>query len=104
MAEKSYATEVYKKMEQELDQFIAELKIMSPEEVISCSYEKVMKEDFLLLFGESVELSEEEAVKLLQMEKPLDFVYQKWLGSDSGHMDVLLDFVNGELSRELKRW
>lgn len=94
---------LYEKMEQELEDFYAGLKTMSPEDIISHSYEKVMKDDFLMLFGEYDELTEEMVKKLLEKEKPLDFVYQEWLGADYGYMDTLQEFLRCDVSRELEK-
>lgn len=99
--ERNCGKELYGKMEQELDEFLWGLKILSPEDIIRHSYEKVMKEDFLMLFGESADLPEEVVRGLLEMEEPLDFVYQTWLDSDYGYMDILRDFVSGEVTRVL---
>lgn len=91
---KDCAAKLYEKMEQEFEEFISGLKKMSQEDIVSFSYEKVMKEDFLILFEESVEFSKEATEKLLAMEKPLDYVYRRWLETDYGHMDVLRNFLN----------
>ena len=37
--------EVYTKMEKEYNNFIEKIKSKTPEEIIQCSYEKVMKEE-----------------------------------------------------------
>lgn len=99
---KDYRKELYGKLEQEFEYFISGLKKMSPEDIITRSYEKVMKEDLLLVFGESIELSQAEVKKLLEMEKTLDFVYQVWMDSNYGYMDILQNFVEDRVVGGLK--
>ena len=40
---------LYEKMSKEQDNFIEKLKHSSPEEIISAAYEKVMRDDILML-------------------------------------------------------
>mgnify|MGYP000198070210 CR=1 FL=1 len=43
---------LYEKMSKEQDNFIEKLKHSSPEEIISAAYEKVMRDDILMLFDD----------------------------------------------------
>ena len=43
---------LYEKMSNEQDNFIEKLKHSSPEEIISKAYEKVMRDDILMLFDD----------------------------------------------------
>ena len=45
---------LYEKMSKEQDNFIEKLKHSSPEEIISKAYEKIMRDDILMLFDDEI--------------------------------------------------
>ena len=95
---------LYKKLEREHDDFIAELKTKPPEQIIEASYEKVLKDDLLSIF-EYTNFSQCEAKALYKLERPLDALYQKWLHNDMTYMDMLKDTVDNRIEsavREMK--
>ena len=84
---------VWKKMQAELDGFIAELKTKPPDEIIESAYELTYKEDILQSFDFDFEvnhpLTNEQAKALLSLKIPLDYLYQEWLDYDDSVLDTL---------------
>ena len=90
---------LYEKMSKEQDNFIEKLKHSSPEEIISAAYEKVMRDDILMLFDDDF-LDTKQTKALLKLEYPLSACYDEWLKNDYSYMDMLRDTVD-DFSREL---
>lgn len=90
---------LYEKMCNEQENFIEKLKHSTPEEIISASYEKVMRDDILMLF-ESDFLDVKQIKELLRLEYPLSACYNEWLKNDCSYMDMLQNTVD-DFSREL---
>ena len=90
---------LYEKMCNEQESFIEKLKHSTPEEIISASYEKVMRDDILMLF-ESGFLDVKQIKELLRLEYPLSACYNEWLKNDCSYMDMLQDTVDN-FSKEL---
>lgn len=96
-------TQLYEKMKTEFDGFLENLKTLTPEEIISHSYEKVMKEDILACFeGENDFLSNKQAKAMLAVKYPLDDLYQEWLGNDYSHMEMLRDTISDRAESAVK--
>lgn len=92
---------LYEKMKRELDNFKAELKTKPPDEIIRSAYELVTKEDILSVFEieENFELQYYKA--LLKTKKPLEYLYQEWLGYDGSVMDAIRDSVNFAIEKQV---
>ena len=58
---------LYEKMSKEQDNFIEKLKHSSPEEIISKAYEKIMRDDILMLFDDDF-LDTKQMKALLKLE------------------------------------
>lgn len=96
---------LYKRMSQEYDAFIEKLKHCTPEEIIKASYEKVFKEDILLIV-ENGELEHSDVRALLKEKHPLDGCYQKWLDEDVSYMEDLKTCVENhakDITRYMKK-
>ena len=65
---------LYEKMSKEQDNFIEKLKHSSPEEIISKAYEKIMRDDILMLFDDDF-LDTKQMKALLKLEYPLSACY-----------------------------
>lgn len=65
---------LYERLSQEHDDFVADLKTKTPEQIIEASYEKVIKDDLLSIF-EYTEFPQCEAKALYKLGKPLDALY-----------------------------
>ena len=92
---------LYEKLAKEFDGYIEHLKTLPPEQIINSSYEKVFKEDLLLCF-EGNDLDYERAKALLSLEKPLDELYDEWLGTDCSYMDMLRDCIDNRTDVAVK--
>lgn len=93
------------KLQLEYDNFIEKLMKLSPKEIIESSYEKIFKEEFLILLQEK-ELSKSEINSLLKVDYPLDALYQEWLKNDLSYVrmvDETLDNYMNKLERQKKR-
>ena len=88
--------ELYERMLAELSTFRDSLLRLSPSEIISNynPYELVYKEAILMCFeDDELCLSDENVLVLLEMEKPLDWLYQSWCDSGVSHMDMMREFI-----------
>lgn len=86
---------LYEKMSKEQDNYIEKLKHSKPEEIISSAYEKVMRDDILILFdGDDTFLDKKQLKELLKLEYPLSACYDAWMDTDISYMDMLRDTVD----------
>ena len=93
---------LYEKAKKLNDQFIDDLKGQSPENIILASYEKVIRDDILIIF-ESDELPLKQVRELLKLEDPIGECYAKWLHNDYSHMDMLRDTI-GDFANDLIKY
>ena len=100
--QKDYNQLLYDKMQAEYDQFISDLSTKSPNEIIDHSYEKVFKEEILIIW-ESSNRTSEEAKALYQQKRPLDFLYQEWLHNEYSYMDMVRDTVDDGAKSAVKQ-
>lgn len=92
---------LYEKMCNEQEQFIENLKLQPPDKIIEAAYEKVMRDDILMLF-EGDFLDANQIKELLRLEYPLSACYDEWLKNDCSYMDMLKDTVD-DFSKDLVR-
>ena len=92
---------LYEKMSNEQNDFIENLKHLPPEKIISSAYEKVMRDDILMLFDDDF-LDTKQMKALLKLEYPLSACYDEWLKNDCTYMDMLRDTVD-DFSENLAR-
>ena len=77
--------ELYDKLEKEYNEFTEDLKTKAPEEIISKSYEKVMKEELKEMFYPEINNYDLSELKILNKTKnPLEELYQGWMEYDGG--------------------
>lgn len=93
-----YNDKLYKKMQAELDKFIADWKSKPSEDTIELAYELTYKEEILNSFDFDLEgrtpVPIEQAKALLAMKYPLDYLYQEWIDYDNSPLDMLRDSNN----------
>lgn len=99
---KDYNQLLYDKMKSEYDEFISDLSTKSPKEIIDHSYEKVFKEEILIIC-EAYDRTPEEARVLYQLKRPLDFMYQEWLHNEYSYMDMVRDTVDDGAKSAVKQ-
>lgn len=97
---------VFKKMQRELDTFIADLKAKPSADMIEFAYELVSKEDILQSFDfevtDNYPLINEQAKALLSMKHPLDYLYQEWLDYDNSALDMLRESNNLAIEKQIE--
>ena len=69
------------KMQAEQDKFKEELLKLSPENILAHAYQYITREDIVLSVNSNF-LSVEQLNALLQLDKPLEAVYQQFLSTD----------------------
>lgn len=89
---------LHEKVEAEYHEFLEELEKKEPKEIIASSYEKVFKEDILMIFSEN-DFPYDRAKALLRMDYPLDGAYQAWLKQDVTYMEDLRDCIDDYAKR-----
>lgn len=72
-------TSMVEKARDEYEQFLAEMKQLSPEQVIEKAYEIVMKEEILLILEYSRFIDNTMIAVLATLDKPLAHLYTEWL-------------------------
>ena len=81
--------------------YISKLKLKPPEQIVECAYEKVMRDDILLVF-EYEDLPKKQVKELLKLKEPITVCYERWLHNDYSHMDMLKDSIS-ELANDMIR-
>lgn len=89
----NYKILLYKKVSKEFSDFISNMKKLPPDKIIEQAYEKVIKQDLLIVLCER-KLPQEYAYLLYRQEYPLDFLYNEWLHNDLSYNDMLRDTIN----------
>lgn len=103
---KFYNDKLYKKMQAELGQFIADWKSKPSADTVELAYELTFKEDILNSFyfdsEDSTPLTTEEAKALLVMKYPIDYLYQEQLDYDYSPLDTLRDSNNYAIEKQVE--
>jgi hypothetical protein len=89
----------YATISAEYDAFIDRLRAKTPDEILVAAYEKVCKEEIVIVFENNF-YSEKEYAALLKIENPLDTFYLEWLDTDSADMEEIRVCVEGTVERE----
>lgn len=92
------------KMVNEMNDFLNSIRVKTGQQIIEemISYELIYKEDILMCFeDDELILSYEEINFLLELEQPLDWLYQEWLKFDGSHMEMLRDFITCTIDRRM---
>ncbi len=92
---------LYDKALKEQSEFVKKLMSSPPKAIIDAAYEKVMRDDILMIFEED-SLSEKQVRALLRLDYPLAACYNDWLKNDCSHMEALRDTV-GRLAEGMAR-
>jgi hypothetical protein len=95
MDEEKIREEVYNNLQKEYDDFIENLKSQTPDEIISHSYEKVIKEELISMFYPESDKFDINDIRALRKNKnSLEELYQGWMDADGGIHQILEDSVN----------
>lgn len=85
--------QLYEKAVHEQQQFVEQLKLLPPEQIIDAAYEKVMRDDILMTFEDDF-LNEKQVKELLKLQYPLSACYNEWMDTDCSYMEVLRDTID----------
>lgn len=103
--EKTVREQFFDKLEAEMQEFKDSYKSMTPTEIYNDWYIIGFFEEYFDMF-EGVEFGEQDEVLswLASQDKPLDFLYEKWMGSDgafSHDWNDMISWVNDEYDRAM---
>lgn len=103
MQESELRKAVYEKLQAEYNSFIEYIKTLPSEQIILCSYEKIIKEEMVEMFYPEAEKYDVQQIKALNKTKyPLEELYQGWMDSDIGLNQILEDNVHDTLEELVK--
>lgn len=85
---------LYKKIMAEHTTFIENLRQQTPNQILDRAYEKVVKDDLLMVFENDTDLCAKQLQLLYNLKSPLETLYQGWLKTDDTHMEDLRDSIN----------
>lgn len=94
---------LYEKMNEELATRKSEIAKKNVEDIINgfIPYEIVYKDDLLVCFEyDHMSLGEADYNFLLSLEKPLDWLYTRWLDSECSYMKFLENFIKNALEQK----
>ena len=89
----SFREIIFDRAQKEFDSLINELESLTGKEVVQRCYEKVVKEDFLLLLEQDRD-DWYDIEYLIDIEYPLSYLYNEWLGEDSSWLPLLEDTIH----------
>lgn len=95
MTNEKLNTALYEKMYAEQQKFVNELKNSTPELVIECAYELVIREDILLYLEEN-DLEPHQCRALLKEKEPLSKLFLAWENHEGNHMDEIRDCIENK--------
>ncbi len=86
---------LFQKAEAEQKQFIDEMKLKPPQEIIDAAYRIVAREDVLMALNPSNQFLNEKQVKALLKENyPLEMCYDEWMRFDGLDMSMMQDTIS----------
>lgn len=97
--------ELMRKIVNEMNEFVNSITNKTGRQMMEemIPYELIYKEDIMMSFEyDELDLSKEELVFLLDLECPLEWLYQEWLKYDGSHMDMLREFIKNTLDRRTR--
>lgn len=92
-----------KKLNNEYEIFITDLKNNTPEEIIDRSYEKVCKDEIVFTIQDK-KLTEIEYKSLLSCKNILDQCYMDWLKSDGNFIEILSNSIDETKEKLLSQY
>ena len=86
MYEKDYTTALYKKVQAEYDDFIAEMKCQSANEIIESAYQIVIKDEITVFCRDcSPKLTDRQFEALLSSKDTLHEIFEQWCKNGELH-------------------
>ncbi len=94
---------LYKKMQQEQNEYLEGIKKLPSEEILTKAYAISCRENFLYIVQEDDPLSLEQLQVLLELPHPLAKLYDDWLNLDVSELDLLRGSIQSTLQGILER-
>ncbi len=98
---KSLEDRVYEKINREMNEYLAEIKTKSPEEIVEAAYEITYKQEILFMFEEEDRFSNSQCRAILKTKNALDYLYQEWMEYDGSALDALRDSVDRAMDNQV---
>ena len=95
---KSLEDRAYEKINREMNEYLAEIKTKSPEEIVEAAYEITYKNEILGMFEWEGAFNDKQCKAILKTKNALDYLYQEWLDYDGSVIDILKDSVENSLN------
>lgn len=95
---KSLEDRAYEKINREMNEYLAEIKTKSPEEIVEAAYEITYKQEILSMFECEGEFNKEQCKAVLKTKNALDHIYQEWVDYSGIGLDALKDSVRETLN------
>lgn len=92
---------LFDNMDEERNEMLGEIRLLSPDEIIAKAYEIVMKEDIYILL-ETENLSVKDLEVLTKNPYPLQSIYDSWMRTDYNHIDYLRENLHEYIYRHKK--
>ena len=91
-----------KKLIDEMDEFISQMKKLKKEEIIACAYRiYIMHSIYEYMLDVQDELSKNELKKIVEQSSIISDLYWKWIKSDISDNDDLLKYIEKSLEELL---
>ena len=87
MTKEMMEEKLYQRMQEENQQFLAELREQTEGDVITRAYEIACRDNILMLFEEETGLTPQQLNVLLRFEHPLAELYDDWIKRETSEMD-----------------
>ena len=98
---KSLEDRAYEKVQREFDEYIADIKTKSPNEIVNAAYEITYKEEILSMFEIDGAFNDKQSLAILKTKNALDYLYNEWLEYDGSVLDTLRDSVNLAIENQI---
>lgn len=98
---KSLEDRAYEKINREMNEYLAEIKTKSPEEIVEAAYEITYKQEILGMFECEGAFNDKQSMAILKTKNALDYLYQEWLDFDGSVVDTLRDSVDLAIENQI---
>ena len=98
---KSLEDRAYEKINREMNEYLAEIKKKSPEEIVEAAYEITYKQEILCMFECEGAFNDKQSMAILKTKNALDYLYQEWLDYDGSVLDKLRSSVNLAIENQI---
>ena len=93
-----------RKLEDEMNEFISQMKKLKKEEIIACAYRiYIMQSIYDYLLEVQNELSKNELKRIVEQSSVISDLYWKWIKSDISDNDDLLKYIDNTLDEMFKK-